>query len=332
MRERPLSGRRPRMPTRLVERCRLPLRILLSTPFADWVERGLVRWVRHAPYNARFVGGIVQEITRHKTTSLTFRLGAGPLMTVPPISEGVSLYVVGALFAERATTAYLSRILRPGMVFLDVGANMGFYTLLGAQRVGATGRVIAFEPFPVLAAHIRSSIEINGFGDRACLEECAVSAIHNESVTFYAGPLDNTGASSLLPHGWLNTGTQVTVRTTRLDDYLTTHGITQVDVMKIDIEGAEMLAFRGMARTLQERPPRVLVVELFPSDQFVAEDTTRHASDQASIPTHVYDLLQSHGYTCLEIEPDGQVGRVCSREEIQNIMRVDNYAFVQPDR
>jgi FkbM family methyltransferase len=165
----------------------------------------------------------------------------------------------------------LCRILKAGMVFVDVGANKGDFTLLAATLVGPTGLVHAFEPAPGNVAMLRQSIAANGLTNIR-VHDLALSDASGEATLYLAGR--RSGWHSLI--GGLpdrDAGT-VCVRTRRLDDF----DLGSVHAIKIDVEGAEQMVLEGARETLVRNRPIVLVdlhpdlgVDLAAVAQFFAE-------------------------------------------------------------
>ncbi len=187
----------------------------------------------------------------------------GQAMYVPAhdLSLGAWLMLEGAW--ERAVTRVFLRALRPGMTVVDVGANVGWYTLLAARAVGPRGRVYAFEPDPQIAELLRDNVELNGYGDRVQVEEAALGATAG-SATFYAAA-KHRGNGSLVP-GLNQLGdasaeiTPFDVAVRRLDDY----GAADVGLLKVDAEGGEANVFRGARETLARSPKLTAIVEFWP--------------------------------------------------------------------
>jgi len=157
---------------------------------------------------------------------------------------------------EAATTAYLKRHLLPGAVFLDIGANGGYFSLLAAARVGPAGRVVAFEPNPRACGELRRHVALNGFTERVEVCECALSNASCEGVPLYVPEQDvRSGFASLQPETpqgreYLASASAVPVHTRTLDDWVEGVAIETMDIVKIDVEGAEDHVLEGMTRTL----------------------------------------------------------------------------------
>lgn len=147
----------------------------------------------------------------------------------------------------------LARELRPGHVFYDIGANAGFFSLLGSKCVGEKGHVFAFEPLPENIETIKNQLELNQITN-CTLVEAAVSGGVGE-IKLYTEK--NTHTATVKPR----VSTRKSVRMVRcitLDEFVKT--ALPPDFIKMDIEGAEIMALRGSAGILQsERPPKLLI-------------------------------------------------------------------------
>jgi FkbM family methyltransferase len=170
-----------------------------------------------------------------------------------------------------------------GHVLIDVGAHIGYFTLKGAQNVGSTGRVVAFEPNPETLEVLRANLEAS---HAANVEVAPVAATDRESsLTFYAAAHDNTGRSSL---ALLNAGDgshQYNVRGRPIDAVLDELKIGRVDAIKIDVEGAEVQVLRGAAHTLRRFHPLI-----------VTEVDTRQLRSLGASPEELASVLRDAGY------------------------------------
>lgn len=181
--------------------------------------------------------------------------------------------------------------LAPGAVMLDIGAHIGYMTLKAARVVGAEGRVIAFEPNPRTADVLRRNIAASGAGNVEVIQ-AACAADKGEMVLFV--PLgDNSGVTSLAA-SHAGPATPVTVPVRRLDDVVEELGLSRVDVIKIDVEGAETLALRGAAKTLTRFRPR-LVAEVLP-EALAAMGTSPEELDATLAAIGYTDVRQVDGH------------------------------------
>jgi FkbM family methyltransferase len=138
---------------------------------------------------------------------------------------------------EPHEVAWFRRLVPPGGVIVDVGANIGQYTLIAAQLAGPSGRVFSFEPDPVNAAALQRSIARNGFGDRIELLPIAVAGRSGEAG-FEVQP-DRT-RSRLCANGRGVRPEATLVRTVALDDFVEERELARLDLLKIDVEGADL--------------------------------------------------------------------------------------------
>ena len=153
---------------------------------------------------------------------------------------------------EPERQAEFARLIRKGDVVLDVGANVGFYSLLGAVLAGREGRVIAFEPVGENVAHLRRHLSLNELEDRVEVIEAAV-ANRPGLRRFTTGEYRATGK--------LDGGGDIEIPAVSLDDMMDEGRLSRVDFIKIDVEGAELEVLEGAMEMLKRFRPR-LVVEL----------------------------------------------------------------------
>lgn len=162
-------------------------------------------------------------------------------------------YVLGT--NELAVQEVMARYLRPGGVFYDIGANIGFFTVIASYRAGPSGRVHAFEPVPENARVIRLNVGLNDFTN-VCLHELAVSSASGPGELFVS---NYSGGSTLskadMPPDFIGTAE---VRLASIDDLLAAKEIRPPDLVKIDVEGAELAVLKGMSRTIRDHRPIIL--------------------------------------------------------------------------
>jgi FkbM family methyltransferase len=160
---------------------------------------------------------------------------------------GMCLWHFPSLFEKNEREIFCASIF-PGCTVLDVGANIGFYTLIAAKR-GA--RVFAIEADPINAAMLRHHVTINGFNNRVTIFEMAATDSHRQ-VTLYRHPF-NLGESNIVAKG----APALEVQGMTLDSLQ----LPSIDICKMDIEGAELSALHGMKETLARSPEIKLLVE-----------------------------------------------------------------------
>ncbi|WP_425616587.1 FkbM family methyltransferase [Anatilimnocola sp. NA78] len=165
---------------------------------------------------------------------------------------------------EPEVTERLLTTLMPGDVFLDVGANMGYYTLLASRLVGLEGLVVSFEPSPSNLRNLSINLAENKLSNVAlvslALSDCTGIA------KLWSAPYYNTGVCSLNTTSAASTSAFDWVATTRLDDLRGIRDLaTRARLLKIDTEGAELQVLRGSSEFLQASTRLEIVCELSPS-------------------------------------------------------------------
>jgi FkbM family methyltransferase len=181
-----------------------------------------------------------------------------------------------------ATQAFLS-LLEPGATFVDGGAHVGHYTLLGAERVGHSGRVLAFEPDPRNRERLVRNVELNRLANVSVLPYALFD--HESRLPFAAAAGGDTGVGGIALEGAME------VDAVRLDYFLERESVERVDVLKLDVEGVEAQALAGAAKTLELDRPVVL---------FEVNGIT---SDEGRVTAPAIDVLRDHGYRLHAIQP-----------------------------
>lgn len=156
---------------------------------------------------------------------------------------------------EPHVTQELRQLLKPGMTFLDIGANIGYFTLLGATLVGKTGKVVAFEPQQSNCQLLEKSIAANELQNVTLYPYAAAEKA--QTLTFTGGGADSNGRI-INPSETLAQAYQLpTIEAVVLDEHLA--NIESLDVVKMDIEGAEPRAWQGMQQLITKFRPVVLM-------------------------------------------------------------------------
>lgn len=166
-------------------------------------------------------------------------------------------HVAGSILAygdwEPDVAAVLRDRLRPGDCFVDIGANLGYFSLLASSIVGPSGRVLAFEPNPNTGERLIANIRRSGYCNIDVCAACCSAAPGR--VTLYLNDPNNLGACSLSGHG----------QTIEVESICADSEICKLPkapaLIKMDVEGAEVLALRGMHATLAAGPTLVLELD-----------------------------------------------------------------------
>lgn len=151
---------------------------------------------------------------------------------------------------EPAITDAIRRLVRPGDLVVDAGANIGFHTVTAARQVGSKGRVIAIEMLSETADRLRANLALNEVEDRVSLVECALSEHSGEKVTAHLAG-GHYGQASIVKDGAASQEEcrKIEVETRTLDEVCSSID-GPIRLLKMDLEGAEAMALRGAAAML----------------------------------------------------------------------------------
>jgi FkbM family methyltransferase len=162
---------------------------------------------------------------------------------------------------ELAELTFITNFLKPGNTFVDVGANIGWFSLHAAQCVGSSGKVVAVEPRQGTMRLLERSSAVNGFGDVLELHNYALGDMETHSRIAWADDMGNPGGTWLMIDPAVETALEAKghafqdTPVVKLDKIL---GDRHIDLIKIDIEGAEPAAMRGAVEALKRTKPTIL--------------------------------------------------------------------------
>lgn len=156
---------------------------------------------------------------------------------------------------EPSVQGILATLIEPGFTVYDIGANVGFFTVLAARLAGPSGSVYAIEPAPLCAAAVASNARLNGLANVTVLERAAGRAPGRERLFVVA----DQSWSHLESRGRHPQATgAVDVEVVAIDDLVAAGELPPPDLVKIDVEGSELDALAGMRRTISEHRPRIV--------------------------------------------------------------------------
>jgi FkbM family methyltransferase len=227
---------------------------------------------------------VIRAVWARASHSLRWR--PMPILSGPGRGLQINLHGSAVAFltgtAERPLQEALVRELGPGMTFFDIGANVGFVTLLAANIVGRSGRVVSFEPVPDNIAAIEGNLALNRI-DWVDVHETAIASRSGSASLI----VSDVSAFSRLAHVSVPDGEceRIEVAVSSVDELLASGAVPPPDVIKIDVEGAELEVIEGMRATLERHRP-VLLCEVH----------DRH------VP--YVELMQSFGYETINLDED----------------------------
>ena len=172
---------------------------------------------------------------------------------LPPIDMSLDAF-------EVETTKLFETLIKPGTVVIDVGAHVGYYTLLAARAVGPTGKVFAFEPDESNYSLLIKNIEINGYTNVVAVKQAVSNYVGYSTLElspWHSGihHIDYSGRKQ---------SNSVQVETTTIDTFLGNHEIPGIGLVKIDVEGSEQRVLDGMSQLLENAGELNVILEYHP--------------------------------------------------------------------
>lgn len=205
-------------------------------------------------------------------------------------------------------TSFLERQLRPGQVVVDVGANIGLFSLVFARAVGPQGCVYAFEPDPLNYGILAKNIERNGYQNVVQVSKAASNL--SGTALLYRSKQSN---SRHRLHAFGGGADSVNIEVCRLDEFFENES-RPIALVKIDVEGAECAVLEGMERLFRKNPEIRLFVEFAP---YLLQDAGSSASQ-------LWDLLLASGFVIYQVDDTEQVVRQPTFDRISSDFSPEN--------
>ena len=192
---------------------------------------------------AKFVRGTLNKAAPTGMTEVSIAAGGAASLKMRLDLQFEKDYWLGTYESDLQTA--ITELVKPGWVAYDVGANIGFVTLLLSQRLGASGKIFAFEALPDNLERLRTHITLNGLEPRVSVVPGAVAAT-SETIRFLIGPSGAMGKAEGSAGRTERHQESIEVPGFSLDDFVYRDGNPPPQVIKMDIEGGEVLALPGM--------------------------------------------------------------------------------------
>ena len=227
---------------------------------AAWTARVTPTGLKTALYRSGPLAGLVRRmLNRAAPHGLTRVEVAGGLLAGQTLELDLQTekdYWLGTY--EPELQAAIAARVRPGMVAYDLGANIGYITLMLAQAVGKDGQVIAIEALPHNLSRLRKNVVLNDLASQVTLVPGAVSDT-SEEIEFQVGPSGATGKAAGSAGRQHQPGQVLPVAGIHLDDFVYRQGHPQPQIVKMDIEGGEINALPAMVKILRQAQPQLLL-------------------------------------------------------------------------
>jgi len=237
----------------------------------------LYKW----PFLARMIRRSLNAAAPEGLTEMTIAAGAARGLKMLIDLQSEKDYWLGTY--ETDLQAAAAKLIHPGSVVYDIGANIGYISLLSAQLSGLTGKIFSFEALPANVERLKVNVAINGLGSRITVIHAAVID-SSQPVTFLTHPSGAMGKALGSAGRDEKYSGRITVPGLAIDTFIYDQNHPQPDLIKLDIEGGEGSALAGMQRLLSEKKP-IFLIEL-------------HGEQAAH---QVWDRLIQHDYKIYEM-------------------------------
>lgn len=226
---------------------------------------------------ARQLNRALRLLRRLAGRDMRARCRRGGLEWALDLNEGIdlSIYLLGA-YEPRTIRAY-EKVIRPGAVIFDIGANIGAHTLHFARLAGPTGRVVAFEPTDYACTKLRANLALNPeLTERVTLQQVFLVAERTAAAPAAVAASWPVAAASGDLNAWQARSERSTSQAITADDFCAQAGIARIDFVKLDVDGHEYAVLQGFRASLARFRP-VILVEIAP---FIYDETNAGEFDQ----------------------------------------------------
>ncbi|PIY79904.1 MAG: hypothetical protein COY81_00230 [Candidatus Pacebacteria bacterium CG_4_10_14_0_8_um_filter_43_12] len=201
-------------------------------------------------------------------------------------------YIIYARYPEYDEMAFIHSYLRRNDIMFDVGANIGAISLLAADKITA-GKVYAFEPTPSILAQLETNINLNKLGER--IHTCSKAVSNSDGLlTFMIGK--NSEVNHLAVKNNFDGSQAIQVPSVTVDTFLREEQIDRINLLKVDVEGAEMSVFQGAIHNLQNHSIEVIIFEVNPNIALYGHT-----------PQELLALVSSFGYQIFAFNHHGKL-------------------------
>lgn len=233
--------------------------------FRAMIEQIWLKAVRFYTYNSPIDRGkyrlfqLALRLCRYLPTEIKTQTRDGRKLSAN-LTTGMNTTVFFLGEYEKSPTKIVASLLKSGDVCLDAGANFGWYTTLFYKHCGAAGAVHAFEPVPMSFEELRRNYKLMGAPKNVFINNLALGERCGE-ITINLFPNQPTGHASVSRHG-KDDFVSFQCKMITLDSYLEKNNLEQVDFVKLDIEGAEMMFFKGAEKLFKQTMPPIWLIEM----------------------------------------------------------------------
>lgn len=256
---------------------------LIRGKFLDFLQVEFQQYCRRRKYRQQSAKIKWWESHKRSDKSIQFKLQSG--VKIKLCFDSALSKLIYCYDFELLERKFINSFLCPGDIFVDVGANIGLFTLIAAKLVGEKGSVYAFEPCSLTYNRLKSNIKLNGFSNVYCQQVALSNCNSQENITLSLDGFDAWNSLAKPTAG--EVFASELINTMRWDDFAVQHQLQgKVTLMKIDVEGWETYVLSGGAETLSREDAPTLLIEF-----------TEQAARLANSSCHkLYQTLEKLGY------------------------------------
>ena len=216
---------------------------------------------------------------------------------------------------EPHATSYISCILKEGDTFVDIGANMGYFTMIGSKLVGKSGKVLAFEPLTINMKFLEQNLKLNNL-DTDSNVACFQYGIWNEDTYKEVNFNRNLGITHITSPDCpgYHQDQKETIHCIPFDSF-NEQDLGKIKLIKMDVEGAEPFALMGMRRTIEEHRP-IMVIEL---NRDCLRKYFKVDSDS------IWNQLKELGYEIYTFFENKPITKMLTLEQLNSVCPANNY-------
>lgn len=259
--------------------------------------------IMHLP-PVRFIAGKVYDQVRPKGEIMVEVHGNKYYLKAS--DRGMTPMLLSKNNYEAAEIRLVKQSIKTDMTVVDIGANIGYFTLLFSQLSGKNGRVLAFEPEPENLGFLEKNIQVNNCKN---IEVVAVALAESKGyIDFFVPEHTRSTASMVASNLIYEKGVnKISVPTESLDEYLSSIGVSKVDFIKIDVQGAENIVFKGGQKTLAQEHLSIMM-EYWP-----------YGMNKAGTNVSEYlKMFEQYNFTFFELKENGNLLEPITVDELLN--------------
>ena len=221
------------------------------------------------------------------------------MLCIHPDQRIAPIEILNFGYYEKPILSMIFKLIKPNFTIFDIGTNIGWYTL-NIAKIFPDAKIFSFEPIPLIFGELKANLDLNGFKN---------VEIHNfgfsdreDKLTFYVNP-EETVSASLKNISESTNIQEIACFVKRLDDFVVAHDVENLDFIKCDVEGAELLVFKGGLKAIKQYQPIVF-----------AEMLRKWSAKFNYHPNDIIKLLSQIGYRCFKIK-NGLLAEFFSMDE-----------------